>query len=198
MKSFIKQFSVVIFTAFCLLSIANAQNVKSSKDLPNFHQVNSNLFRGGQPTEQGIKELQKMGVRTVVDLRDQDSRAGKEEVLVKAAGMKFINVPLENWLAPNAVFLEDLMKHLNSPENQPVFVHCKRGSDRTGTVIAVYRITHDGWTGEQASEEAKKFGLGWWQFFMKDFINDYYRDYQQKQHLITPQPKQALELLTQP
>ncbi len=49
-------------------------------------------------------------------------------------------------------------------------------SDRTGTVIAVYRMTHDAWTGEQAADEAETFGIGWWQRGMRDFINDYYRD----------------------
>ncbi|CAN5349704.1 hypothetical protein BH10ACI2_BH10ACI2_14850 [soil metagenome] len=180
MKSLVSRLALVLLTISCLLSIADGQKAKSSKDLPNLYQVTANLYRGGQPTEAGITELQKMGIKTVIDLRDMDDRSRKEEVLVKAAGMRFINVPLDPWLAPNSVFLDDLMKHFSVAENQPVFVHCKRGSDRTGVAIAVYRITHDGWDDENASAEAKKFGLGWWQVWMKDFIHDYYRDYKQK------------------
>jgi protein tyrosine/serine phosphatase len=64
---------------------------------------------------------------------------------------------------------------ISANENQPVFVHCRRGSDRTGTIIAIYRIEHDGWTSEKATSEAKRYGLGLWQLGMKDYISDYYR-----------------------
>ena len=71
-------------------------------------------------------------------------------------------------------------------ENQPVFVHCKRGSDRTGTVIAVYRMRNDGWTDDEAIKEAKKFGFGWWQFWMKDYIEDYYKKLERQEHESKP------------
>ena len=181
MKRFVKPLTFAVLTFVCLLSIADVTKGKTAKDLPNMHQVNANLYRGGQPTAAGFVELQKMGIKTVIDLRESDERAKKEKAMVEAAGMRFINVPLDPWLAPNSVFLEDLMKYFDKADNQPVFVHCRRGSDRTGVAIAVYRITHDGWDDEQASEEAKKFGLGWWQVWMKDYIHNYYRDYKQKQ-----------------
>src|SRR5215210_9151900 len=65
---------------------------------------------------------------------------------------------------------------IDAPENGPVFIHCKRGSDRTGTIIAVYRISHDKWTANQAMSEARNLGLSWVEFGMKDYISDYYRD----------------------
>jgi protein tyrosine/serine phosphatase len=68
-----------------------------------------------------------------------------------------------------------LLSLINAPENQPIFVHCRRGSDRTGTVIAIYRIDHDGWSSEQAKTEAKRYGMGFWVVGMKDYISDYYR-----------------------
>lgn len=156
---------------------ARAQEKSSDKDLPNFHQVNENLYRGGQPTEEGIKKLAAMGVKTIIDLRSADRRAKTEETLARNAGLKFIDIDLSNWLKPSKADIELILKDIAAAENQPVFVHCKRGADRTGTVIAAYRISHDGWTAKQATKEAKKFGLGWWQFRMKDFINDYYEDF---------------------
>ena len=92
-------------------------------------------------------------------------------------GVKFINIPLHNWFGPKDKKIEKILSLINTPENQPVFVHCKRGSDRTGTIIAVYRMTQDGWTAKQANKEAKEFGFGWWQFWMKDYIKDYYKDF---------------------
>ena len=59
--------------------------------------------------------------------------------------------------------IEEILEIISNPENQPVFIHCKRGCDRTGTVSAAYRIKFDGWTAEEARREAKERGIGWWQ-----------------------------------
>lgn len=168
---------LLLFACFLSQTVL-AQDKPSKKDLPNFYLVNANLYRGGQPTGTGIKRLEKMGVKTVIDLRGADENSKKEENWTQAAGMKFIAVNLENWLRPKNSDIEQIINYINAPENQPVFVHCKRGADRTGTVVAVYRIKHDGWTADQATDEAKKIGFGWWQFWMKDYISDYYRDFQ--------------------
>lgn len=170
----LKRIPAVFIFALLFLTVGHAN---AAKDLPNLYKVNDHLYRGGQPTEAGIQELKRMGVKTIINLRDADDRERKEEGWAKAAGIHFINVPESNWFKPKNENIDAIIKLIDTSENQPVFVHCKRGSDRTGTVIAVYRITHDGWTDKQANEEAKKFGFGWWQVWMKDFINDYYRDY---------------------
>ncbi len=177
MPSFLKKHAILILALLTLAIGGNGQTTVSPKDLPNLYKVNANLYRGGQPTEAGIRTLAKMGVKTIIDLRGDDDRAKKEERWAKAAGMRFINVHESNWRKPTDESIDGILKQIDLTENQPVFVHCKRGSDRTGTVIAVYRITHDGWTGKQANAEAKQFGFGWWQFWMKDYINDYYRDF---------------------
>ncbi len=177
LKSAVLSISVIILMAAFGADLISAQKQTITKDLPNFYPVNEVLYRGGQPTEAGVKELAKMGVKTIIDLRGADEKAKKEESWAQNAGLKFINKPLDNWRGPKNAKIEDIIAEINKPENQPVFVHCQRGADRTGTVIAVYRITHDNWTAQQANTEAKKFGFGWWQFWMKDYIFDYYRDF---------------------
>jgi protein tyrosine/serine phosphatase len=164
--------------AFSFAGLTEAQKKSSSADLPNFSEVvNAKLYRGAQPTEEGVKELARMGVKTIIDLRGADERAKREETWAQSAGLKFINVPLNNWFAPSDEKIAEIEKLISAPENQPVFIHCKRGADRTGTIVAIYRITNEDWTAQRANEEAKKFGFGWWQFWMKDYINDYYRDF---------------------
>lgn len=172
--------SCLIFLAFVFGDFAQAQKTFENNDLPNLFQINSNLYRGAQPTEDGVKQLAKMGVKTIIDLRGADELAGKEKLWAANFGIKFINIPLSNWFRPKDEKIEKIIAELDKTENQPVYVHCKRGADRTGTVVAAYRITHENWTAEEANSEAKRFGFGWWQFCMKDYIEDFYKDYAKK------------------
>jgi protein tyrosine/serine phosphatase len=160
-----------------LLSIGfMPRKIESKKmSLPNFHKVHENLYRGGQPTEDGIEELAKQGVKTIINFRDTDGKVLREQKLAEENGMKFYNPHLSNWFKAKDSEIEKILEIIENPENQPVFIHCKRGADRTGTVVAVYRMKYEGWTAEQANQEAKEYGLGWWQFWMKDYINDYYK-----------------------
>ncbi len=177
MKTSIQYFAFLLIIAFAATGSICGQKDFENKHLVNFQQVNANFYRGAQPTEDGVKELAKMGVKTIIDLRGEDKLSEKEAIWAKNAGIKFIPVSLSNWFKPKTADIENVIKQIDAPENQPVFLHCKRGADRTGTVVAVYRISHDDYTAKQATDEAKKFGFGWWQFWMKDYINDYYKDF---------------------
>ena len=177
------KFAVRYFSLFLIIAFANfvyGQKAVENKNLPNFKQVNDNLYRGGQPTEEGFRQLKQMRVKTIIDLRGADEKAKTEENWAQNAGREFINLPLNNLFGPKDAQIEKILAAINKPENQPVFVHCQRGADRTGTVIAVYRITHDNYTAKAAFDEAKDFKFGWWQFWMKDYIYDYYRDFKKK------------------
>lgn len=176
MRLNLKYFALLFVITFA--QVAQAQI--ADKDLPNFHQVNENLYRGAQPSQAGIVQLKQIGVKTIISLRGADENSEIEGNWAQSSGIKFINIPLNNWFGPKDEKIEKILASINNAENQPVFVHCKRGADRTGTVIAVYRITHDGWTAKRANVEAKERGFGWWQVWMKDFIKDYYRDFKKQ------------------
>jgi tyrosine-protein phosphatase SIW14 len=170
------RFALLIFViAVCAQSVLS-QNDAKQKDLPKLYRVNDGLYRGGQPTEAGLKQLLELRIKTVVNLRNDDERARDEGVATVAAGLRYFNLPLSNFHKPNDREVAQILSIINAPENQPVFVHCKRGTDRTGTIIAIYRIEHDGWTDHKAKQEAEAFGLGLWQIRMKDYISDYYQD----------------------
>ena len=76
--------------------------------------------------------------------------------------------------APSDEQVSRVMAIIDNPDYQPVFIHCKRGSDRTGTIAAIYRISHDGWDAERAIAEAKHYGMSWAEFGMRGYISGYY------------------------
>jgi len=176
MNSRVRHLTALVVLTLSITAYAAGQTQTANKDLPNFFRVSSNIYRGGQPTAEGIRQLAKMGIKTIVDLRDT-GEARTEAKWASSAGIRFINVPLGSWFRPKDPDVARVLAVIDSKPDQPVFIHCKRGADRTGTMIAVYRISHDAWTADKAIAEAKQFALGWWQFWMKDYIRDYYREH---------------------
>ena len=142
--------------------------------LENFQQVNDHIFRGAQPSNDGFKSLAKLGVKTILDLRESGARAVAESKMVEGLGMRYINIPLDGFRPPTAEQLEKVLKLFQDASIGPVFVHCRRGADRTGTVIAVYRIGHDHWDNQKALAEAKSFRMSSLEFLMQRFVLNYH------------------------
>lgn len=164
--------ALIVWACF-LISLA-AQN-NSNRELPNFQEVNSQLYRGAQPKSGGIKRLSQMGIKTIVNLRGADETTRNEEAEARVAGLRYFNIPLRQFGRPTDEQVERVLNILNDSDNQPVFVHCRLGADRTGLVVAIYRIAHDGWTSERAKAEANKYGMHPWEIAMKQYIRDYYK-----------------------
>ena len=139
----------------------------------NFYKVDEHVYRGAQPTEEGIQYLAKLGVKTVIDLREAGERARNEEAAVTAAGMKYINVPMTGLTAPTEPETARILGILEDATSGPVFVHCMRGADRTGAVIASYRIEQDGWDNARALKEALGNGMSFFQFPRQSFIRNF-------------------------
>jgi tyrosine-protein phosphatase SIW14 len=123
--------------------------------VPHFGQATPTLYRGGQPTKQGFQALAKMGINIVVDARGSREREREE---VTGLGMEYVAIP---WHCPYpkdkplARFLALLREN---PEKK-VFVHCLLGDDRTGMMIAAYRMAEQGWTAEEAKREMEADGF---------------------------------------
>jgi protein tyrosine/serine phosphatase len=137
--------------------------------LPNFHQVTPALYRGAQPTEEGIGELKKLGVRTIVNLRAFHSDHDR----VGNTGLAYEHIDFKTWHAEE----EDVVRFLKIVTNTnrtPVFVHCEHGADRTGMMCAIYRVAVCGWTKDQAIQEMTQGDFGFhktWQNLIR-FIRD--------------------------
>jgi tyrosine-protein phosphatase SIW14 len=170
-----------VLTLALFTAAAQPQERSDHRKLPNFHQVNSKLYRGAQPKKGEFQEIANLGIKTVVNLLGKGEGLLQEEQEVRVKGLRYFNVPFERAGHPHDADIERVLSIINTPEYQPVFVHCKQGADRTGTVIAIYRITHDGWTSKEANEEANRYGMHQWAMGMKNYIHDFYlRHTQQK------------------
>ena len=162
------------FVCAALIAVPSWAADPQAPGVPNFHQVNEHVYRGGQPTDQGWSSIAKLGVKTVVDLRRPGEHAtAAEKEAVEAAGMRYVNVPMLGVVAPDDEQVAQVLGLFESASAGPVFVHCKRGADRTGTVVACYRMTHDHWSNGQAFAEAKSYGLHWTEIGMKHYIKTY-------------------------
>jgi tyrosine-protein phosphatase SIW14 len=174
MTNRIHRLSAAVCAVALLVSISAAQSEPRYKELPNFHKVSDTLYRGAQPSSGAAKKLAELGIKTIVNLRGEAELTLEEQNEAETAGLRYLSVPMPGLSAPTDYEVARVMAIIDNPENQPVFIHCKRGSDRTGTIAAVYRISHDGWNAERAIAEAKRYGMSWAEFGMKSYISNYY------------------------
>jgi protein tyrosine/serine phosphatase len=121
--------------------------------LENFHKVSDGLYRGAKPSAQGMKTLEKMGIKTIVNLRGFHSDSEK----LAGTKLKYIHIRFQTW-QPEEEDMIAFLKIVNDPSNQPVFVHCQHGADRTGTMVALYRLAVQGWTKDEAVREMTQGG----------------------------------------
>jgi tyrosine-protein phosphatase SIW14 len=125
------------------------------KGVPNFGEVTPTLYRGGLLSGTGLKALKKMGVNVVVDTHANSKHEEKE---VEDLGMKYVPIP---WHCPwphDEVFAK-FLKVVHDNKGKKIFVHCRLGDDRTGMMVAAYRMAEEGWTADEAMNEMRSFGF---------------------------------------
>lgn len=163
-----------VLAIWALLPLAVLAASPTAPGVHNFTEVDEHIYRGGQPTVEGLKSLAKLGVKTVIDLRASEQLDEKKQV--EALGMKYLHFSMPALSAPPDERVAEVLKVLEDPTastNWPVFIHCMRGKDRTGLIVACYRIKHQGWDNQKALEEAKQHGLSRLEWRMQQYIRDY-------------------------
>jgi protein-tyrosine phosphatase len=141
--------------------------------IKNFDQVDAHVYRGAQPTGEGFQYLAKLGVKTILDLREADDRSRAEERVVTSAGMKYVNVPMTGLTPPTEAEISSILTLLEDSTSGPVFVHCRRGADRTGAVIAAYHVQHHKWDNSRALKDAMAHSMSFFQFPRQNFIKGF-------------------------
>ncbi len=153
----------------CLVQLSLAGEVPAAH-VRNFSKVNDHLYRGGEPSLVGLQELGAMGVKLVIDLREPGGSTTFEKQEAEKLKMQYVNVPFPALSAPSKEEIDRVLALLLHGDSETVFVHCRRGKDRTGTVIACYRIQHDGWPNWQALQEARRHGMSSIERGMQSYI----------------------------
>jgi protein tyrosine/serine phosphatase len=143
-------------------------------DVKNFGRVNNHIYRGGQPDDDEYRRLAAIGIKTVIDLREDAEKYARRST--QDAGMRYVNLRLNSKRPPTAEESERFLALVNDQNNWPVFVHCAGGRHRTGVLLAVYRMEMDGWDAKRAYREMKdfKFYSSWGHGDMKDYVFDYF------------------------
>ena len=124
-----------------------------------FRYVAPGLLCGGQPEPGALTILKKGGVRTIIDLRDSAHSTRNEEQVAKLLGLTYYNIPLSHHEKISSETITKYLSIVNDPQQQPVFMHCRAGRDRTAAMIAVYRLNKEGWTASKSYEEMVSSGF---------------------------------------
>ncbi len=140
-----------------------------AKGVPNLFKVCESLYRSAQPTAEGMRELKERGIVTVINLRSFHS--DREEI--GNTGLAYEHIYMKAW-HPERKEAVRFLQIVTDPKRTPVLVHCQQGADRTGTMIALYRIAVQGWSREHAIREMTKGGFGFNEIWVNlpDWIRD--------------------------
>jgi protein tyrosine/serine phosphatase len=139
-------------------AIAPAEKLKFSS-VRNVGRISDVLLRGAQPAPKGLAELKKAGVTTIVNLRQEGLEVERERKVAESLGLRFLNIPVVGWSLPSDAQVAQFLNLFREPASPRVFVHCYYGDDRTGVMVAIYRIAQQHWTADQAAHEMRSFGF---------------------------------------
>ena len=173
----------VLSAILSLAAIASAQETEKADSptvkIKNFGQMDDRFFRGAQPKEKDYKDLAQLGIRTIIDLRDDPE--AYEKRMAESLGMTYINIPMIEKKYPTPEATELFLKTVNDPTTGKFFVHCAGGRHRTGVMGAIYRFKFYNWNFEQVYKEMKQYDFytRWGHGAFKDFVEDYYLQIQQ-------------------
>lgn len=143
--------------------------------VPDAGKINAFLYRGGQPNKEGLQELKRLGVTTIVDLRGKTPDAvASERKQLQSLGLDHVSIPGNGWSPPGDSQVAEFFSLIRKQPRQKIFVHCWFGGDRTGVMIALYRMAFEGWTPDQALAEMHAYHFrSFWHPALKTYIRNF-------------------------
>ena len=182
MSSSRRSYVFVLFAVFAFVLASSITTAAQQSDIKikNFGQMDDRFYRGAQPSEEDYKQLAAIGIKTIIDLREDPTNYEKRDA--EAAGMRYVNLPMSDKDYPPAATIDQFLKLVDDPATGKFFVHCAGGRHRTGVMGAVYRFNHYNWNFDQAYAEMKKYDFytRWGHGEMKKFVEDYATSFQNR------------------
>jgi protein tyrosine phosphatase (PTP) superfamily phosphohydrolase (DUF442 family) len=172
---------LILTSVFSLAAVTTAQETNTPKiKIKNFGQMDGRFYRGAQPRERDYKDLASIGIRTIIDLREDPEEY--EQRVVESLGMKYVHIPMIAKKYPTSEATERFLSTINDPSTGKFFVHCAGGRHRTGAMGAVYRYEFYNWDFEQVYKEMKQYDFytSWGHGAFKEFVKDYYSRLKEK------------------
>ena len=167
--------SVAIVLAISAATVAKTHSdpAFSNIKIKNFGKMDDRFYRGAQPNEEDFKDLKALGVKTVIDLREDPVSYEKRDV--EALGMRYVNIPMSDSSYPKQDSIDAFLKLVNDQSTGTMFVHCAGGRHRTGVMGAVYRFNVNHWNLDQAYAEMKDYDFytRWGHGDLRTFVEDY-------------------------
>lgn len=158
---------------------ANAVKLTAPAEFPNIHiknfgQMDEFFYRGAQPKPEDYKTLAALGIKTIIDLRDDATTYEKSGA--EAVGIRYVNIPMNDKRKPPEEQVNAFLAITKDAANRPFYVHCAGGRHRTGLAGAVYRFNEYGWDFDQVYEEMKNYDYysRWGHGAIKDYVEEYY------------------------
>jgi protein tyrosine phosphatase (PTP) superfamily phosphohydrolase (DUF442 family) len=177
MQAFFRNVLGTLIVGFALVIGCAAQQASNAPapviKIKNFGQMDARFYRGAQPKENDYRDLAALGIKTVIDLRDDPEQY--ERPMVESLGMRYVHIPMISKKYPTQQATDDFLKTVNDPATGKFFVHCAGGRHRTGAMGAVYRFEFYNWNFDQVYKEMKQFDFytSWGHGAFKDFVKDY-------------------------
>ena len=187
MKRFARTLLPVVIAVVTLVSTFSAVSFAEKEEnsfpdikVKNFGQMDERFYRAARPKPEDFKALAALGIKTVIDLTDNSRE--REQPAAEAAGLRYVNIPMVDKGYPEIQQINEFMKIVDDPDTGKFFVHCAGGRHRTGVVGAVYRFTRSNWTLDRVMAEMNEydFASGFGHGKQKDFVQDFWKDFQAK------------------
>jgi protein tyrosine/serine phosphatase len=153
----------------------------SNIKIKNFGQMDERFFRGAQPKEKDYAQLAALGIKTIIDLREDPT--SYEKTNAEAVGMRYVNIPMSDKEYPKTEQIDQFISLIKDDTTGKFFVHCAGGRHRTGVMGAVYRFNNYNWDYEKVYAEMKQYDFytRWGHGDMKKFVQDYAVSFKQNQ-----------------
>lgn len=146
-----------------LVACGQPRRVLHANDpVTDFYVVSPGIYRGGRPDAAGVASLAKLGVKTIINLENDRRAIANEATWARAASVTELSMPMSGTFTPDDHEVNAILAVLADPSRRPIYVHCMKGMDRTGIVIALHRVINEGWTPAAAEAERDAIGFNRW------------------------------------